>query len=121
MVRDKWLKIKPLEGLGGAKRRICDRRARRHPGHLTTDRLHGCNESNAQDAYDPCVQSADDRSRETGRADKCLPRSDDIVGYVFAGIIEIGAVALCVIKLMELIRRRLLVWHQESLREETTV
>lgn len=40
---------------------------------------------------------------------------------VFAGIIEIGAVGLCVIKLMELIRRRLLVWHQEALREETTV
>lgn len=40
---------------------------------------------------------------------------------VFAGIIEIGAVGLCVIKLMELIRRRLLVWHQETLREETTV
>jgi ABC-type nitrate/sulfonate/bicarbonate transport system permease component len=40
---------------------------------------------------------------------------------VFAGIIEIGAVGLCVIKLMELVRRRLLVWHQETLREETTV
>ena len=40
---------------------------------------------------------------------------------VFAGIIEIGAVGLCVIKLMELIRRRLLAWHQETLREETTV
>ena len=40
---------------------------------------------------------------------------------VFAGIIEIGAVGLCVIRLMELIRRRLLVWHQETLREETTI
>jgi hypothetical protein len=40
---------------------------------------------------------------------------------VFAGIIEIGAVGLCVIKLMELMRRRLLVWHQETLREETTM
>jgi ABC-type nitrate/sulfonate/bicarbonate transport system permease component len=40
---------------------------------------------------------------------------------VFAGIIEIGAVGLCVIKLMELIRRRLLAWHQETQREETTV
>jgi taurine transport system permease protein len=40
---------------------------------------------------------------------------------VFAGIIEIGAVGFCVIKLMEWIRRRLLGWHQESLREETTV
>jgi ABC-type nitrate/sulfonate/bicarbonate transport system permease component len=40
---------------------------------------------------------------------------------VFAGIIEIGAVGLCVIKLMELMRRRLLVWHQETLHEETTM
>jgi taurine transport system permease protein len=40
---------------------------------------------------------------------------------VFAGIIEIGAVGFCVIKLMELLRRRLLAWHQETLREETTV
>jgi ABC-type nitrate/sulfonate/bicarbonate transport system permease component len=40
---------------------------------------------------------------------------------VFAGIIEIGAVGLCVIKLMELLRRRLLAWHQETLREETTL
>src|SRR5262245_13274036 len=40
---------------------------------------------------------------------------------VFAGIIEIGAVGLCVIKLTELVRRRLLRWHQETLREETTV
>jgi ABC-type nitrate/sulfonate/bicarbonate transport system permease component len=40
---------------------------------------------------------------------------------VFAGIIEIGAVGFCVIKLMEWIRRRLLGWHQESLREDTTV
>jgi ABC-type nitrate/sulfonate/bicarbonate transport system permease component len=40
---------------------------------------------------------------------------------VFAGIIEIGAVGLCVIKLMELIRRRLLAWHQETQREQTTV
>jgi ABC-type nitrate/sulfonate/bicarbonate transport system permease component len=40
---------------------------------------------------------------------------------VFAGIIEIGAVGLCVIKFMEFIRRRFLVWHQETLREETTM
>ena len=40
---------------------------------------------------------------------------------VFAGIIEIGAVGLALIKLMELLRRRLLRWHQETLREETTV
>jgi ABC-type nitrate/sulfonate/bicarbonate transport system permease component len=40
---------------------------------------------------------------------------------VFAGIIEIGAVGFCVIKLMEFVRRRLLMWHQETQREETTV
>jgi ABC-type nitrate/sulfonate/bicarbonate transport system permease component len=40
---------------------------------------------------------------------------------VFAGIIEIGAVGLAVIKLMELVRRRLLAWHQETQRDETTV
>jgi ABC-type nitrate/sulfonate/bicarbonate transport system permease component len=39
---------------------------------------------------------------------------------VFAGIVEIGIVGFCVIKSMEYIRRRLLVWHQET-REETTV
>jgi ABC-type nitrate/sulfonate/bicarbonate transport system permease component len=39
---------------------------------------------------------------------------------VFAGIVEIGIVGFCVIKVMEYIRRRLLVWHQET-REETTV
>jgi ABC-type nitrate/sulfonate/bicarbonate transport system permease component len=40
---------------------------------------------------------------------------------VFAGIIEIGIVGFCVIKSMEWIRKRLLVWHQETMREETTV
>jgi ABC-type nitrate/sulfonate/bicarbonate transport system permease component len=40
---------------------------------------------------------------------------------VFAGIIEIGTVGFCIIKGMEMIRRRLLVWHQETMREETTV
>jgi ABC-type nitrate/sulfonate/bicarbonate transport system permease component len=40
---------------------------------------------------------------------------------VFAGIIEIGATGFCVIKLMEAGRRRLLAWHQETMREETTV
>lgn len=40
---------------------------------------------------------------------------------VFAGIIEIGTVGFCVIKGMEWIRKRLLVWHQETMREETTV
>ncbi len=39
---------------------------------------------------------------------------------VFAGIVEIGIVGFCVIKSMEYIRRRLLVWHQET-REEATV
>ena len=39
---------------------------------------------------------------------------------VFAGIVEIGIVGFVVIKTMEYIRRRLLVWHQET-REETTV
>ncbi|MEK9644824.1 MAG: ABC transporter permease [Alphaproteobacteria bacterium] len=39
---------------------------------------------------------------------------------VFAGIVEIGIVGFCVIKSMEYIRRRLLVWHQET-REQTTV
>ena len=39
---------------------------------------------------------------------------------VFAGIVEIGIVGFCVIRSMEFIRRRLLVWHQET-REETTV
>jgi ABC-type nitrate/sulfonate/bicarbonate transport system permease component len=39
---------------------------------------------------------------------------------VFAGIVEIGIVGFCVIRAMEYIRRRLLVWHQET-REETTV
>ena len=39
---------------------------------------------------------------------------------VFAGIVEIGIVGFCVIKVMEYIRRRLLIWHQET-REETTV
>tara|TARA_R110000868_G_scaffold778_2_gene5684 strand:+ start:16173 stop:16997 length:825 start_codon:yes stop_codon:yes gene_type:complete len=39
---------------------------------------------------------------------------------VFAGIVEIGIVGFCVIRAMEFIRRRLLVWHQET-RSETTV
>ena len=39
---------------------------------------------------------------------------------VFAGIVEIGVLGFCVIKTMEILRRRLLVWHQET-REETTV
>ena len=40
---------------------------------------------------------------------------------VFAGIIEIGAVGFCVVKLLEWARRRLLAWHQETLRGETTI
>ena len=38
---------------------------------------------------------------------------------VFAGIVEIAAVGYCLIKLMSLLRRRLLLWHQEAL-EPTT-
>jgi ABC-type nitrate/sulfonate/bicarbonate transport system permease component len=38
---------------------------------------------------------------------------------VFAGIVEIAAVGYCMIKLMSLLRRRLLLWHQEAL-EPTT-
>jgi ABC-type nitrate/sulfonate/bicarbonate transport system permease component len=33
---------------------------------------------------------------------------------VFAGIVEIAVAGLCLIKIMETIRRRLLVWHSES-------
>src|SRR5580704_16467535 len=33
---------------------------------------------------------------------------------VFAGILEIGVVGFCLVKAMELLRRRLLVWHQEA-------
>ena len=40
---------------------------------------------------------------------------------VFAGIIEIGLVGFAVIKTMEIVRRRLLSWHQEAARDETTV
>jgi ABC-type nitrate/sulfonate/bicarbonate transport system permease component len=36
---------------------------------------------------------------------------------VFAGIIEIGIVGFCIIKTMEIVRRRLLVWHQETITE----
>jgi ABC-type nitrate/sulfonate/bicarbonate transport system permease component len=39
---------------------------------------------------------------------------------VFAGIVEIGVTGFCVIKGMEMIRRRLLVWHRET-QQETTV
>jgi ABC-type nitrate/sulfonate/bicarbonate transport system permease component len=38
---------------------------------------------------------------------------------VFAGIVEIAVVGYCLVKAMALIRRRLLVWHQES-NEPTT-
>ncbi len=34
---------------------------------------------------------------------------------VFAGIVEIAAVGFCLIKVMALLRRRLLLWHQEAL------
>jgi len=33
---------------------------------------------------------------------------------VFAGIVEIGAVGFCLVKAMAMLRRRLLVWHQET-------
>lgn len=33
---------------------------------------------------------------------------------VFAGIVEIGLLGFCVMKTMEVVRRRLLVWHQET-------
>ena len=33
---------------------------------------------------------------------------------VFAGIVEIAVVGYCLVKIMALIRRRLLIWHQES-------
>jgi ABC-type nitrate/sulfonate/bicarbonate transport system permease component len=39
---------------------------------------------------------------------------------VFAGIVEIGVVGYCLVKAMSVIRRRLLLWHQEAL-EPTTV
>ena len=39
---------------------------------------------------------------------------------VFAGLVEIAAVGYCLVKGLAMIRRRLLVWHQEAL-EPTTV
>jgi ABC-type nitrate/sulfonate/bicarbonate transport system permease component len=39
---------------------------------------------------------------------------------VFAGIVEIAVVGYCLVKAMTLIRRRLLIWHQEA-NEPTTV
>ncbi|HYM72429.1 MAG TPA: ABC transporter permease [Stellaceae bacterium] len=39
---------------------------------------------------------------------------------VFAGIVEIAVAGLCLVKLIAVIRRRLLVWHQEA-EEPTTV
>ncbi len=38
---------------------------------------------------------------------------------VFAGIVEIGLVGICVIHTMEYLRRRLLVWHHETMTEAT--
>ena len=38
---------------------------------------------------------------------------------VFAGIVEIAVIGYCLVKVMALIRRRLLIWHQES-NEPTT-
>jgi ABC-type nitrate/sulfonate/bicarbonate transport system permease component len=39
---------------------------------------------------------------------------------VFAGIVEISIVGYCLVKIMALVRRRLLIWHQEA-NEPTTV
>jgi ABC-type nitrate/sulfonate/bicarbonate transport system permease component len=39
---------------------------------------------------------------------------------VFAGIVEIAIAGLCLVKTMTLLRRHLLVWHQEA-QEPTTV
>jgi len=39
---------------------------------------------------------------------------------VFAGIVEIGAVGFCLVKAMSMLRRRLLVWHQEAEEQATT-
>jgi ABC-type nitrate/sulfonate/bicarbonate transport system permease component len=36
---------------------------------------------------------------------------------VFAGIVEIGVVGFCLVKAMALLRRRLLIWHQEADRQ----
>jgi NitT/TauT family transport system permease protein len=36
-----------------------------------------------------------------------------------AGIVEIGVVGFCLVKGMALVRRRLLIWHQEA-QEPTT-
>jgi ABC-type nitrate/sulfonate/bicarbonate transport system permease component len=38
---------------------------------------------------------------------------------VFAGIVEIAAVGFCLIKAMSILRRRLLLWHQEVLEPST--
>ena len=38
---------------------------------------------------------------------------------VFAGIVEIGVVGYCLVKGMALLRRRLLLWHQEALDPST--
>jgi len=38
---------------------------------------------------------------------------------VFAGIVEIAVVGYCVVKAMALVRRRLLLWHQEALEPST--
>jgi len=39
---------------------------------------------------------------------------------VFAGIVEIAVVGYCLVKVMALIRRRLLIWHQEANAPSTT-
>ena len=40
---------------------------------------------------------------------------------VFAGILEIGMLGFLIIKTLEMIRRRLLSWHQEATKDEPTV
>jgi ABC-type nitrate/sulfonate/bicarbonate transport system permease component len=39
---------------------------------------------------------------------------------VFAGIVEIAVIGYAIVKLMAVVRRRLLLWHQEAM-EPTTV
>jgi ABC-type nitrate/sulfonate/bicarbonate transport system permease component len=39
---------------------------------------------------------------------------------VFAGIVEIAAVGWCLVKAMAILRRRLLLWHQEALDPSTS-
>ena len=40
---------------------------------------------------------------------------------VFAGIVEIAIAGLCLVKGMTVLRRHLLIWHQELISEPSTV